>query len=107
MESKIDQITNQIILNSKLQKQEMTKLKESISKRQTKTIFNDMQELYNHSMVAFVQRLELQKKEVLEVIEKTSRDQRLALTAIDKKYNALVQTKLGNLERAVETVIID
>jgi hypothetical protein len=52
----------------------MTKLKESISKRQTTTIFNDMQELYNHSMVAFVQRLEIQKQEVLEVIEKTSRD---------------------------------
>ena len=58
-------------------------------------------------MVAFVQRLEIQKQEVLEVIEKTSRDQRLTLTAIDKKYNALIQNKLVNLERAVETVIID
>ena len=58
-------------------------------------------------MVAFVQRLEIQKQEVLEVIEKTSRDQRLTLTAIDKKYNALIQNKLGNLERAVENVIID
>ena len=58
-------------------------------------------------MVAFVQRLEIQKQEVLEVIEKTSRDQRLTLAAIDKKYNALIQNKLVNLERAVETVVID
>ena len=70
-------------------------------------MFTDMKEMYDHSVQACLAHDMIQKEEIIKIIEKTKRDQRLQLEGFDKKYMLLTKNRLEKLERAVEGVLID
>ena len=91
----------------KANKEDFFRLKQSLDRDRAMSIFNDMKILFDSTVKKIDDKFNHERSQVEDIYAKILRDQKLVMTAFEKKYNHLILEKIVKLETLVNDLSLE